>query len=416
MFFKGKTFSDTITRNLKFTRTVSRLFFLTLLYKRFSIQARIIIMKRVIIASNPFGYGPTGQAVALIHELLKRKSEFEIHFIGTGLCLEIVQKEFKKEGIKVIDLNERDEGLLRQYLLSVNNESESIICVGVQNRFIPKIAKELGIPSIFIDGLGWFWNHVPESHLLADRIYWTNFPNLHEGDKKIPDGVTVVGLLQDSCVWKPNIANPYYIVSLGGCTNPLKEGLQENYLSLALKVFSSINLETKIPIRMILGNPARLFLEKNELIPPGVSIHSYTHKEMMESLSMCSHHFSIGGQSSTMESLVSGIPTTFFLPSNMSQVFFQKVFDKYCSGNYYSNWDSYIHDIGELEETDELTSINLIDQFSKRILNDDKILNQIVKHCISSMNTSDKDKLIKLVRGLGLDGARHIALDILNLT
>lgn len=369
-------------------------------------------MKTVVIASNPFGYGPTGQAIALINEMLRTKllDSYTINFIASGLCFEIIQQEFSNTRVNIINIDERDLSVLSEYISTLDGE---VICVGSQNRFIVKVAKELDLKSIFIDGLGWFWDTIPESHLLADRIYWTNFPNLMLQDKVAPKSVSVIGLLQDSCEWSPDIENPFYIVSLGGCSNPIRSGLQESYLKLTMKILNSIYIKTGVHIEVVLGDSAREYILKNNLTPVGVTIHTYDHSNMMQRFSRCTHHFSVGGQSSSMEAITSRVPTTFYLPSNMSQVVFQKVFDRYCPGNYYTHWELFISGLRKFNESSELLAIDMIEQFSRQVLDDDVLANRVAEHCIEAMQSPNSD-IFKLVKELDNNGGQKIVSDITN--
>lgn len=367
-------------------------------------------MKTIVVASNPFGYGPTGQAIALVNEILRSKKldTFVVKFIASGLCFEIIQKEFSNTRVNIINIDERNPEALSEYLSSLEG---GVVCVGSQNRFIINAAKRIGLKSIFIDGLGWFWETIPESHLVADKIYWTNFPNLMMQDKVIPERVSVVGLLQDSCVWAPDLQNPFYLVSLGGCSNPIRSGLQENYLKLIMNILANIYIKTGVSIEVALGDSAREYVLKNSLTPVGVTVHTYDHFDMMQRFSQCTHHFSAGGQSSSMEALISKVPTTFYLPSNMSQVFFQKVFNRYCSGDYYTHWESVIAGLVEFNESSELLAIDMIEDFSGQILGNNVLIDKIVNHCIKTIQSPNSD-IFKLVEELGNNGAQKIVSDI----
>lgn len=369
-------------------------------------------MNRIVITSNPFGYGPTGQAIVLIKELLKNKNinPSNIHFIGSDLCREIIEKELVCSKITICDLNERNVLEIKNYLQ--NFESDTV-CIGFQNRFIIEVANKLKIKNIFIDGLGWFWKKIPISHLSASNVYWTNFPNLLHKEKNIPNNVSVIGLIQESCTWTPDKENPFYLVSLGGCINPLVSGLQENYLILAMKVFNKISSIKKINIKVVLGNTARIYLEKNNLVSKNISVHSYEHSEMMKVFSKCQHHFSIGGQSSTMEALQSKIPTTFYLPSNLSQIAFQKIFQQFIPGEFYCNWQNYTENTDIFNENNEEYIINVINEISSEIAYNEIIINKIANNCIQNIDNPAKEELFKLVSELKFNGAEQIISEII---
>ena len=62
-------------------------------------------MKRtIVIFSNPFGYGPTGKAVAIAKELLARDYLLDVIFAGGSFARGIVPHE-----IRCTDIDERNE-------------------------------------------------------------------------------------------------------------------------------------------------------------------------------------------------------------------------------------------------------------------------------------------------------------------
>lgn len=370
-------------------------------------------MKNIVITSNPFGYGPTGQAITFIQELLKNENfkNTTIYFLGSLLCREIIEKELQKTPIILVDIDERSVIDLEHYIKNIQGD---IICIGFQNRFIIEVSKKMGAKSVFIDGLGWFWEITPSSHLLADKVYWTNFPNLLSKEKVVPNSVTIVGLIQETCIRQEDFLNPFCVVSLGGCTNPLTTGLQENYLLLTIKIFENIYQKINIPIKIALGNSAKKFLQDNILIPTGITIHSFDHISMLVEFSHCHHHFSIGGQSSTMEALKSSIPTTFYLPSNLSQIAFQDIFEKYVAGNFYSHWNDYIENKFLFSKNNEVATIAYIEKLSEEILYNNLLIDRIANNIIDGFNSKEKYKLFDIVNTLGSHGAKQIISDITN--
>ena len=109
--------------------------------------------KHIVVASNPFGYGPTGNAIPILYELVDRfqeSSSTTVHFIGSGLCIELLPDI---EGVVIHQIDERSVEELESFLLTLDG---SVLCVAVQNRFLSVASKNAGIECYFLDLLAWF--------------------------------------------------------------------------------------------------------------------------------------------------------------------------------------------------------------------------------------------------------------------
>jgi hypothetical protein len=369
-------------------------------------------MKNIVITSNPFGFGPTGKAVEILKKILENNYFrcFNVYFLGSGICLEILEKDFINKGLKVVEIDERNIGNLEVFLATLKGKT---LCVGFQNKFIPVAAKNLGIKSFFVDGLAWFWENTPESHFVADQIYWTNFLNIHFKDKEIPSKVKLIGTLHSSINRCLDHKNRYIIVSLGGAKNPLVGGLQEDYLKLAVQVFASLANQLSINIEMVAGLDAcKLMKEYNstELKNNYLSFKNYSHDVMMNKFSGAEHHFSVGGQTSSMEALSSKVPTSFYLPSNLSQVRFQEYIDKYVSKNLSCNWELF-RGVDTDMIFDEKHFISYINKISGELVGDQDFIKKCVSRCVFTMN-QEMSNIFKIFDEMNSGGGDILIEDI----
>ena len=180
--------------------------------------------KTIVIFSNPFGYGPTGNAIPVIKSLLDRSNGFEVVFAGSGLCMEVASGM----SIRCVRLNERDETEIEGFLKTIRCP----YVIGSQNRFCVRVAKRAGIPCAFIDTLAWFWKEIPADHLLADEIFWIKFPQIQ---RKIPSGKKNIHIVSSIVTTIPSSGIKKYkqlIIHIGGAKYPLMEKLPYNYLNL----------------------------------------------------------------------------------------------------------------------------------------------------------------------------------------
>jgi hypothetical protein len=228
-------------------------------------------------------------------------NDLNIFYLGSSLCLEIISGEFG-QNVKIVEIDERSVLEIERF---ANTLVGDILFVGVQNRFLPEVAKKLRMYSIFVDLLGWFWDSVPESHLVANKIYWTNFFNLLNNKKSIPDKVNVVGLMHDYIPVNTDTKNPFVLVSIGGAKNPLVNSLQTNYLRLTRLIFSRLSIFLNVKILIVSSFDAIEFMKKDsdeESVKSNLEFGTFSHKQMLRKMSECNFHYSIGGQGATMES------------------------------------------------------------------------------------------------------------------
>ncbi len=339
----------------------------------------------ILIVSNPFGYGPTGQAISLIKGLQNKSNDedfkFNIFFAGSGLCLDIIKDV---DGINIIEVDERDEQSLFNVIETIPNLK---LCIGIQNRFIPTASKKAGIRCYFIDGLAWLWDPYPAHFLIADRILWTDFPTLNTS-KIENEKVTIIGELASKVIWKPRTKDEFILLCLGGQENPLRSGLQENYLKLTQIVINRVALKTNINIIVTLGQRARQFIEQ---LPDGSSLVKFlsvSHKDNLELFSYCKKFISVGGQSSTFESLNSNIPTIFYLPSNLSQIQLIKKFNL-----TKMNWDDFVRIPHTFYSLSEKEAIDTLEGYSHEILSSEDTISKIVDNLAVQIQNQSYSKI-----------------------
>lgn len=354
---------------------------------------------KILIVSNPFGYGPTGQAIKLIAELKKifieKQIKFKIIFAGSKLCLEII------ENLKGITLMEVDERNVTSLTKLINDIKDVSLCIGVQNRFIPSASIDLGIKCYFIDGLAWFWNPYPKKFLIADRILWTDFPNFN---KKIDDRrVSIIGELSSKVARNITPRKEFFLLCLGGQENPLRKGLQENYLKLTHKVISDLSKIINKEIIVTLGKKACKYISELPNQNGMVKYKSLNHSDNLKLFSSCKKFISIGGQSSTFEALNSKVPIIYYLPSNLSQVeFIRKI------NITKMNWSNFMNINKSFYKLDEKKAIDEIEKYSKNLLCDEKKQQKIVDHIVQQINGNIDVETQKIYRGVKRDGYKDV--------
>lgn len=288
----------------------------------------MLTKKTIVIFSNPFGYGPTGKAIAIAENFIK-KGFTNLIFAGGQFAQEIIPKS-----IKYLAVNERDEHEIRNLLKTIENP----VVFSSQNRFAIRAARSLGIPSAFLDGLSWFWKDIPSDHFIADEIFWMKYPNI---EKRIPVGlknIHIVPAVIDISDLKEK--KNHILIHVGGCKNPLVDAFPKHYLNILARALNTISpCKRKIKIT---GGAAAINFLKSLLHNNKIEAVSLDHNQFIKELGKSTHLITTAGQTTTLEAFARDIPTSFLLPMNLSQCALTNVLSEFRAAPQKLMWSDYI--------------------------------------------------------------------------
>lgn len=354
--------------------------------------------KTIVIFSNPFGYGPTGKAIAIAEVFLKR-GYTNIVFAGNNFVQEIIPNS-----IKSISINERNEDEILKILGQIKNP----IVISSQNRFAIRAAKSLGIPSAFLDGLAWFWKDTPNDHLIADEIFWMNYPNIKEKLTKHSDKINIVPAIIDT---KTHVnKRDQILIHIGGCKNPLVDTLPKFYLTILAESLPQITGNV-----IVTGGIEAIEYIKSLLVQTGnkTSVLSLKHNEFIAELGRSKHFITTAGQTATLEAFAMGIPTSFLMPMNLSQLALTDILAKYDAAPQVINWDSYFLEKIDIRSLNEKDAIAELGKYAESIYQDEESKNRIIIDLVNLIKTIPDNKgQVDFIEHMGVSGADVIA-DIL---
>lgn len=262
-------------------------------------------MKTALFFSNPFGFGPTGKMIAVLEEF-KKHWDGQIVYASSGLCKEIMHMT----DIIQEDVDQRDEASIE----SVIKKYENVYVVSSLNRFAIAVAHRLGIPNTFVDGLAWMWDTIPEEFLLSDIYICTKFPGLEEKLKAYPSARMVPFIL--SPLPERTNSDGSMIVHFGGGENPLQDQICEEYYALFGEALESLDHSGEI---IVTGGKKCLDVVEKYVSRSSITFKTLPKDVFLQKLAQCSHFFTTSGLNATMEAFAMGVPTSFLLPSNLSQ-------------------------------------------------------------------------------------------------
>lgn len=355
-------------------------------------------LKTILVVSNPFGYGPTGQAIAVARRLANLKL--------TNTRIIIAGNDFEKEIVKEVGLeyclaDTRDDGVLTNLM----KELKCDYIFSSQNRFAILAAKRLGIVNAFLDGLSWFWEEIPSDHLIAGRIYWVSLPPKR---KKVQDNILEVGMVIDV----PNKGEPKQImVHIGGCQYPRTNKLSEGWLELLASYLSIYAGSEEV---LVCGGAQAIEQIRDFTTNTRIKFATFSHSRFVRELAHSSRFITVGGETASFESFALNCPAAFMLPMNLSQWAFVQRLAK--SGNpTFLDWSDYIRAGPEISNN-EFEAIQTFEAWSKKILSDTNSHGRFLKNMkrlfVKEIDITAQSRLLK---EMGTDGASVITADLRDL-
>lgn len=351
--------------------------------------------KTIVLISNPFGFGPTGKAVAVAEELFKRGYK-DIVFMGSKFVLSIVSDHFTK-----IIIDERNQDQLEEALLKLENP----VVVSSQNRFAIYVANTLGIPSAFIDGLSWFWNNIPPDHFLADYIFWMNYPNIKN---RIPDNYLDKIFITPAIIDCPQVNKDRegVLIHLGGCKNPLSDIFPYEYLDL---ISDTINYRSDYPKIKIAGGMEILDYLRKKVTNKNVIFLPNDHNDFVRHLSVTKHFITTAGQTATLEAFCLGIPTSFIPPMNLSQLALMSLLHEYGATSQRMLWSDFVDSGVEFTNLSEKDAILEFSLLSKKVRSNQEEYIKFINKLGEMINSvPDNNGQLEFMNRVGVDGASKI--------
>jgi len=360
-----------------------------------------------VFFSNPFGYGPTGTAIALM-ETLFEKWPGQIIYAASRFCLEPFQK-INDHKLKVFELDERNFKTVTDFLRSIPNP----YVVSSLNRFSLKAAHFLNIPSAFIDILTWFWQKIPDDYLLADYYFCPNLPGTEEKIKDLPQLskiILVPAVLGTLPSIKCKRKKKFILVHIGGCLNPLYQGLPIAYLRLLTEVLNKQKLNQKIFITG--GHMALQFIEKR-LKKKNVFCCSFSRKEFLEKLGQTNLFITTAGQAATLEAFALNTPTSFLPPTNLSQWALANLLTKYKAAPNRVMLEEFITPRVNLQNLSEKEGLILFSKYYQKIADDKNLRNKYTEMVFYLLDKIPENKEQQLfINKIGVNGAEVIVNEL----
>lgn len=356
--------------------------------------------KTIVVFSNPFGYGPTGKAISVAEAFLRLGAE-NVVLAGNDFVHEIVPSHIRYERV-----DERDVASVSAFLEKIENS----YIFSSQNRFAVKAAVALQRPSAFLDGLAWFWDEIPADHLIADTVFWMNYPGI-EVKKEAKCAVIVPAVL--SQMVKTDRASGKTIIHVGGCRNPLSDIFPRIYLDLLVMALGTLPRTMQANMLVTGGRDAAEYL-KSQLRDSDVMTGCITHDQFAKELSEASHLVTTAGQTATLEAFASSVPTSFLPPMNLSQSALTRLLNREGACPQSMDWSEYVTLPAALYGENEKNAMEILASCAESVHLHESVQKRFVENLREIlMHIPDHQGQKDFITRMGTSGAEVIAKTLL---
>lgn len=360
------------------------------------------VQKEIFFFSNPFGYGPTATMIALLRRFFNLKN-IKIYVIANGLCAEILDKT---SNITIINIDQRDvtkiKALLQKY--------KKPYVISSLNRFAILAAKELGLPSCFVDTLTYLWKEIPEDYLKADIYYASDFPNVYNKTKHYKNAF-VTPLIIDSKIdiTKTGQNKEGILLQLGGMKSPMNDEIPNDYLDII-----ALGLENAtMPITVTGGHDGVSYI-KSKIHNKYIECISTKKSDYLKLLQKSELLITTPGLNSTMEALYHKVPVNFIMPTNLSQWVNYNIFKQFDANGIDTTWESILKTDLNISDLSEYEAIIKINTFAKTVKKSEENLKHFYTYFFKTIcNKPDIKSQQNLLKKYGTNGAEFIAKDII---
>jgi hypothetical protein len=303
--------------------------------------------------------------------------------------------------VKKIIIDERNESAIESLLRTIPNAH----IIGFQNRFCIRVAKKIGLPCAFVDVLAWFWRDLPEDHLIADEVFWIRFPGLEDKRKNVARDIHLVhGIIRSDRLMRKN--RRQLMVHIGGAKYPFPPEVPKNYLKLLAECLNRLECGDRYDqIYFTTGIEAVSYI-RSLITNKNIVISTSSGAEFTDELSQTKHMLTTAGVSSTLEAFSFGIPTSFLLPINLSQIALTDLLSRFDACPNSMKFDDYVVIDDQLRQMSERGAMAELDKYAGIINKNNQLVESVVDDFVRmASSVPDSSNQLRIIEYVGQTGA-----------
>lgn len=373
-------------------------------------------MTKIILTAENFAFGPVSKLLFIAEKLKKLK--YTLIFVGYGTSLQLAKK-FPFDEIHEIDTdNKENEAKLRDII------STGDLLVSSMDLGSIAIAKELSIPTVWIDCLFWFWKAIPEVVLDVDayvrELTIDDSKNETQYGEKIENFYTVGPIIGER-VQKKQRANKA-LISFGGgeASYWYKVGKDTNYPFVMTEILSRYvdwsNFE-----KVTISTNEKIIEELKKRYPNSLfEFNNFSQSDFIEELSSVQVLLTTAGLVTTESAFQQQTPTIFLPSSNNSHHLLLTELRKLSLAPASVQLDDYMEPI-KIKDVDPHKSMQLVMQQLKNFEKSSSLREKVGNELNSLVQTIDEwssqyvRKANEYLESLGGNGTKGVIDIIENL-
>ncbi len=373
-------------------------------------------MKKVILTSAPYSYGPTSKIISIATEL---KDKLSFFYVGMEPGLSLVQK---CDFIQTIEITHRNEWNIKA--VEQLKKSELLI-TGLDYRCL-KISNEYKVKSVFVDTLFWLRDEMPPySNLASVYLIQKFFKADFIEQLEMPHNGQLIETILPFNLIHSKIRNQKHdiLVNFGGLKSPMcLPDSDLNYILLVSNILNQSEVFSSLKSKICL--PSYLIQNKEyfENIFPISQIEFPSIELFADLLSNSNILLTSPGLETVLEGLFTNTEIFFLLPYNGTQLFqsiiYQKEFNSYKSlwcqeyeKIFYETQNKKLEIVTKrIQNFNQSITIN-----EKSITNFSRALDKYLNEKLTILHSNNRSNHSLQLKKIGTKGREQAAKIIMNL-
>ena len=273
---------------------------------------------RLLCDAIPFCYGPAAALDAFLEALFAAlPAPPDVDILATGTTRELLSRT--KYPVTLLPIDSEDPAALK----TIPFETYDAF-LDVCNPVSFSVARESGIPTVYLDFLLWMHHGPAPDYFDADLYLAENYPSTAEWIERRGKDVRNLHVIPPLVAERPPrtpVAGSL-LIGLGGLYSRLTvPGANTNYVPLVLEQVLNALPSDRFS-RVVIAGPRGIAATVQETIGDrhGVEYVSLSHEQFLAALAEAEVFVSHPGLYGAFEGMLRGVPTAFLPPSNYTQV------------------------------------------------------------------------------------------------
>ncbi|WP_423461858.1 hypothetical protein ACO229_14200 [Promicromonospora sp. MS192] len=274
-------------------------------------------MAHILCSAENFAYGPAGKLLTIASEL--NALGHDLTFVGYGTSYDLASQSSIFQAVHEIDTELEDPAPL---LLDLASSADLVI--SCMDKGTVRAAKTVGVPSVWIDSLFYWWDDLPKEVLAADlyvkQDVLPDAQNMQRYGKSIENLLSIGPLVESRGRNRDfEIVQNRALICFGGMDAPgwYEAGKNHDYPTVVTRLLHEVEFEG---FDELIVTGASHIMEELDQVYGGskFQFRSLPHHVFVQMLAESRVALLAGGLESTLEAFANRVPAIFLPPLNVT--------------------------------------------------------------------------------------------------